>query len=144
MREPVTLYKMDELRTLVRDGWKFRPHGRLAWFQRVLWRLLVKMRAVGPHMKEEFQVIRLPCDADGVLAKIMEARVGLFRVHREPSEVLIGPETLSELLNAPELRDWTSPFTIDAKAAYGGSNGGRRVFNLPVHVVPTMEGVIVR
>lgn len=143
MREPVTLYRMDEKVTRIRDGWEFRPHGRLAWLQRLLWRALARMRAVGPHMTDKIEMIRLPCDGDTILEKIMQARVGLFAVYREPREVLIGPETLSELIGSPELRDWNSPFTIDATAAWGTANG-RRLFNLPVHVVPTMEGVIVR
>lgn len=141
MREPVTMYKMDQVTNMVRDGYHFQPHGRLAWLQRLLWRVLVKMRAVGPHFTETVQIVRLPCDADGVLAKIMEARHGLFAAHRKPSEVLIGPETLAELLGTPELRDWNSPLTINSQAMFGGE---RRMFDLPVHIVPQMEGVIVR
>jgi hypothetical protein len=144
MREPITLYKMETQTARIRDGWEFVPHGRLAWLQRLLWKSLLKMRAVGIHMTEEVKIVRLPCDADTVLGKIMEAREGLFRAYREPKEVLIGPETLAELLNAPELRDWHSPFTIDSQAAIGSRDGGRRMFGLPVHVVPTMEGVLVR
>jgi hypothetical protein len=143
-REPITLYKMDTLTTLVRDGWEFRPHGRLAWLQRFFWRRLIHMKAVGVHMTEEVRSVRLPCDADTVLGKIMEAREGLFRTYREPREVLIGPETLAELLNTPELREWHTPFTIDSQAAINDRSGGRRMFGLPVHVVPTMEGVVVR
>jgi hypothetical protein len=144
MREPITLYKMDALPVRIRDGWEFVPHGRLAWLQRILWRWLVKMRAVGVHMRDEVKIVRLPCDADTALGKIMEAREGLFRAYREPREVLIGPETLAELLNAPELRDWRSPFTIESRAAISDGHDGARMFNLPVHVVPTMEGVLVR
>lgn len=143
-RERIALYKMDTRTISVRDGWEFVPHGRMAWLQRLLWRSLVKMRAVGVHMADEVQTIRLPCDADTVLGRIMEARQGLFRAYREPSEVLVGPETLAELLNAPELRDLRSPFTIDSQATIGTRDGGRRIFDLPVHVVPTMEGVLVR
>lgn len=143
-REPITLYKMDTLTTRIPDGWAFSPHGRLAWFQRLLWRWLVKMRAVGVHMTDKVEFIRLPCDADTVLGKIMESREGLFKAYREPSEVLIGPETLAELIRAPELGGWNSPFTIDSRAAISDRDGGRRMFNLPAHVVPTMEGVIVR
>jgi hypothetical protein len=143
-REVIALYKTDMRTISVRDGWEFVPHGRLAWLQRFLWRRLVKMRAVGVHMRDEVQTVRLPCDADTILGKIMEAREGLFRAYREPSEVLIGPDTLAELLNAPELRGWNSPFTIDSQAAIGDRSGGRRMFNLPIHVEPTMEGVLVR
>jgi hypothetical protein len=144
MREPITLYKMDTKVTRIAGGWEFVPNGRMAWLQRLLWRCLVKMRAVGIHMTDEVKIVRLPCDADTVLGKIMESRQGLFRAYREPSEILIGPETLAELLNAPELRDWQSPFTIDSRASVGDGRGGRRLFDLPVHVVPTMEGVLVR
>jgi hypothetical protein len=143
-RERIALYKMDTRTIRIPDGWEFRPHGRLAWLQRLFWRWLVKMNAVGVHMTNEVQTIRLPCDADTVLGKIIEARQGLFRAYREPREVLIGPETLAELLNTPELRDWYSPFTIDSQAAIGDGSGRQRMFNLPVHVVPTMEGVLVR
>jgi hypothetical protein len=144
VRERIALYKMDTLTTAVRDGWSFTPHGRLAWLQRFLWRRLVKMGAVGVNLRDEVKIVRLPCDADTVLGKIIEAREGLFRAYREPKEVLIGPETLAELLNTPELRDWQSPFTIESRAAIGDRSGGKRMFNLPVHVVPTMEGVLVR
>jgi hypothetical protein len=138
-REPVTLYKMDTLTTLQPGGWEFCPHGRFAWLQRLFWKALLRMRAVESVTKEEGQVIRLPLSGDGIVERIFEAYEGLFKVHRQPEEVLIGPDTLSELLNAPEVRGFDSPFQFS-----GAMGFGRTMFNLPVSVIPQMEGVIVR
>lgn len=138
-RKPITLYKMDTISRPIRDGWELTPHGRLAWLHRLLWRLLVKLRAVGPRMTDEVKVIRLPLSGDGVVARIFEAREGLFATYREPKEILIGPDTLAELLNAPELRGYDSPFQFT-----GEMHNGRTLFSLPVTVLPQMEGVLVR
>src|SRR5688572_19522437 len=112
MREPITLYKMDYLPGIKDAGWQLAPHGRLAWLHRLLWWALVKLRAIAPAFEETVDVIRLPLNGDGIVERIFEAREGLFEVHRKPTEILIGPETLAELINAPELRGWNSPFSF--------------------------------
>lgn len=139
MREPITLYQMDTQIMSVRDGYEFRPRGRLAWLQRLCWWALVKMRAVGPHYTDEVKVIRLPLDGDGIVERIFQAYRGLHSIREKPSEILVGPETLSEILNSPEVRDYMGPFSFSGRAGFDNT-----LFNLPVHVLPQMEGVVVR
>lgn len=137
-RERVTLYRMGERISLRPVGFDLRPHGWLAWLHRALWWALHRLGALSQKFEEKVDILRLPVSNDDVLCAIMEAREGLFQVNRRPSEVLIGPHTLAELINCPELRDWNSPFRIDATAGFE-----RTLFNLPIRVVPQMEGVVV-
>lgn len=137
MARPFVLYQLDSVTSFVDNGWELFPHGRFAWLHRLLWWWLQHMGAVTTHYKEEIKLIRFPCDENGVLAKIMESNIGLLKRFHEPKEILIGPNTLSELLNLPELRDWNSPFCMEA-------SGGRSFNGLRITVLPQMEGVLVR
>jgi hypothetical protein len=134
----VQIYRMKEKSRLVHEGWKLRAHGRLAWLHRLLWRTLGKLDALAPAMNEYVDVLRLPLDNEGVFERIFKSRQDLFMRRRRPTEVLIGPSTLAELINCPELRDYSSPFAFSARAGFD-----RTIFDLPIRVIPQMEGVIV-
>jgi hypothetical protein len=138
VRNHVVLYRTDERTFRIHEGYELNAHGRLAWLHRWLWRMLNRMGAVAPAMKECVEIIRLPVDNDSIFQRIFEARHDLFNRNRRPAEVLIGPNTLSELISCPEIRDYGSPFSLDARAGFG-----KTIFNLPIRVIPQMEGVIV-
>lgn len=133
----VQYFRMAERTSLVPNGWKLNAHGRLAWLHRLLWRWLEKMGAVAQSYDEVVKTVRLPC-SDDVFRAILEQRSGLFEVSRKPKEILIGPHTLDELYSCPEMRDMMMKATMTARAGYG-----REFYNLPIRVVPQMEGVIV-
>lgn len=134
----VVLYKMEERTLRVQEGYKLNAHGRFAWLHRLAWRTLKRWGAVKPAMRDHVEVLRLPIDNDSIFQRIAEARYDLMSRRRKPAEVLIGPNTLSELIGCPELRDYGSPFCFTATAGFD-----RTIFNLPIRVVPQMEGVIV-
>jgi hypothetical protein len=96
------------------------------------------MGAIAPAMNEYVDVLRFPMDNGSVFERIFESRRDLFMRHRKPSEVLIGPNTLAELINCPELRDYAAPIGFTAPAGFD-----RTIFNLPIRVIPQMEGVVV-
>jgi hypothetical protein len=110
----------------------------MAWLHRLLWRSLQRLGALVPAMNEYVSVLRFPMDNDTVFGRIFESRRDLFANHRRPSEVLIGPNTLSELMDCPELRDYPSPIDFTAQCGFG-----KTIFSLPIRVVPQMEGVVV-
>jgi hypothetical protein len=134
----VQIYSMKEKTRLVHEGYSLRPHGRLAWLHRMLWRALEKLGALSPAMNQYVDVLRLPLDNDSIFERIFESRHDLFARHRRPAEVLIGPNTLAELINCPEVRDYPSPFIFTARAGFD-----RTIFDLPIRVLPQMEGVVV-
>ena len=137
-RNFVQTFKLDARSTFIPNGWGLRAHGRLAWLHRALWRILTKLGALSQSMEERVEVLRLPVDNDNIFQRILEAHEGAFANYARPTKVLIGPATMADLLNCPELRNWNSPFSFDAKAGFN-----RTIFNLPIYVVPQMEGVIV-
>jgi hypothetical protein len=134
----VQIYRTVEKTRFLHEGWELNPRGRLAWLQRLFWRALGKMGALSPAMNEYVEVLRFPMDNDSVFRCIFESQSDLFMRHRRPSEVLIGPNTLSELIACPELRDYPSPISFNAHCGFG-----KTIFNLPIRVVPQMEGVVV-
>lgn len=134
----VQIYRMQQSTRLIHEGYELYAHGRLAWLSRWLWRALQRLGALKPAMNEYADVLRLPLDNDSIFERIFKSRRDLFAHNRRPVEVLIGPGTLSELINCPELRDYSSPFSFSAQAGFD-----RKIFDLPIRVVPQMEGVVV-
>lgn len=137
--EPITLYKMDLRVAMAPNGYELSPRGRLAWLHRLLWRALLKMGAIRTSMKETVEVIRLPLSGDSILERIFNAREGMLKTYRKPREILIGPQTLAELISCPDLRDSYQAFSFTGRAGFD-----RMLYNLPIHVEPQMEGVLIR
>ena len=134
----VQLFRTEQRIRRVRDGWSLRPHGRLAWLHTLLWKCLVRLNALSQSFVEEVDTLRLPISNDEVFHRILEARDDLFQNHRRPRRILIGPKTLGELIGCEELRSWPSAFQFHAEAGFN-----RTLFDLPIEVVPQMEGVVV-
>lgn len=138
MRPRVTVCKMQERITRIHDGYELNAHGRFAWLHRFMWHKLKEWGAIGPAMRDHVEVLRLPVDNDSIFDRIFESYHDRFANYCQPTEVLIGPDTLSELISCPELRGYNSPFSFNAQAGFG-----KTIFNLPIRVVPQMEGVVV-
>lgn len=138
MSARVVLYHTEERHFRVQEGYKLNAHGRFARLHRWVWRMLKRHGVVVSAMKDCVEVIRLPIDNDSIFQRICEARHDLFSRNRRPSEVLIGPNSLAELINCPEIRNYGSPFSFDARVGFG-----KTIFNLPIRVLPQMEGVLV-
>lgn len=153
-RQVIELYTMKRKITKIPNGHKLNAHGRLARVHRFLWRTLERMGALAQAYDDHEKVIRIPFDADSAFEKIEEGYGNLMEFDRQPFEVLIGPRTLSELMHCRELRDYNYPFTMEAQTerweqphrSYPGdptSRPVRKIFNVPIRVVPQMEGVLV-
>lgn len=150
MKRRIEVYKMSQTTLQIPSGQELNAHGRLAWLQRMLWHWLEKMGALNQAYRESVEVIRLPLTADEILDRIVEQYEGLFEVDRIPKEVLIGSSTLADLLSCDQLRHFPERFGFDADVEYTldkrrdpTAPRRRRIYNLPITVVPQMDGVLV-
>lgn len=137
MRTEIELYGFEEKRIRIRDGWIIRPRGRFAKLQKWLWDKLVRADAIVPNYADSYKVRRVLLDGDGIVERIFQAKCEVEFANRRPTEILIGPATLRELVNDPAIRD-TDMFTF-----HGTIGHGRGLYSLPVKVLPWMEGIAI-
>lgn len=109
---------------------------------RAAWWLLQKLNALTPYMETVRQWDYVP-DKQGPLHEAM-----LWAVNRDLRYIadgkavfIIGGATFSELTKAPVFREhmmfMTGPFAMN------DSYHGRRMFDIPIHIVPGMVGMAV-
>jgi len=109
---------------------------------RAAWWLLQKLGALTPYMETVRRWDYVPHEQKP-LHEAMLAAVDhdLRYVYERKAVFIIGGKTFSELCNAPAFRDQmmfvTGPFGMSDPFH------GRRMFDIPIHVVPSMVGMAV-
>ncbi len=113
---------------------------------RAAWWLLNKLGALRPFFESVQRWEYVPHNQAPLHEAMMKAiDYDLRYIENGKAVFIIGGQTFSELVSAPAFRDqmrfMTGPFYLD-----GGSRDpyhGRRMFDVPVHVVPGMVGMAV-
>ena len=139
MRNVIQLYEPRERSFYQPSGHKLHAHGRLGWLHRLLWRALLRMGAIKVNTEETIKVYRVLIDEEALFDRVRANLDAILRRGETPKEILLGPDTFSEMMNSPELRGYNAPFSFDMRYGYNKS-----LYGLPVHVLPWMEGVLVR
>jgi hypothetical protein len=124
-----------------KDRWTFTPKGRLQFLQRWAWKLLLKTGGISNFIGERVEYRRINFDGKSALDKIMSARSATFEMHRDPAHLLIGAETFAEIMGDPAMRDMA--MCASGPSFKGEMGFGRRIFDLPVTVVPWMQGLVL-
>jgi hypothetical protein len=146
-RQVVDLYTMERVTFQVPAGYELRHDGRFAGLKKKVWNFLIRKGILVQSFRDHEEVKRVHLDGHDLFNRICEHYYNLLDACRNPSQVLIGPNTMSELMNLPQLRDYSgSPFEFTAHGERSDMiRGGpvRRAFDLPVRVVPQMEGIVI-
>lgn len=106
------------------------------------WWLLKKLNALEPYMETVRRWEYVPHKQDALHEAMLKAiDYDIEYIARGEAVFIIGGETFSELVDSPAFRDnmrfSTGPFM--ARDAYGG----RRMYDIPIHVVSNMTGIAV-
>lgn len=146
-RQMVDLYDFKEVTFKVPSGYELRVTGRFGGIATKMWRFLIRKGLLVQSFRDDVKVTRVHLDGGDLFDKIYRHYYSLLAACRDPERVLIGPNTMAELMNLPQLRDYAGgPFQFTAHGErIDEVRGGRirRAFNLPVQVVPQMEGVVI-
>lgn len=109
---------------------------------RAAWWLLGKLKALDPYFEKVHRWEYVPHQQAALHEAMLKAVDHDLRYVADGKAVfIIGGATFSELVSAPAFRDqmlfMTGPFAM--------SDGyhGRRMFDIPIHVVPNMTGMAV-
>lgn len=122
---------------LMLGAYKFVPHGRTAWLQRLAWRFLTWRAALAPAYEPKITVTQHLIDADKFIENIIRQKRALFDGFRkEGQRLLIGSEDYAELMSSPEVRE--HHFAFQAEVGMG-----RSIVGLTVEVIPWMRGAVV-
>jgi hypothetical protein len=135
MSNIVTMSYLEETLTPFRtDAYELKPNGRLAFFQKWMWKLLHKMDVLKPYWDTSVEIKRVLIDTKKFADDLIDAYGKCFP-HSRPKHVYMGPAEFERLA----MDEWNGGmFTFDIKLGYNGV-----LFNLPVTVVPHMNGVLI-
>ena len=133
----ITMHYYDEetVRFLT-PAYEFKPHGRLQWLQRWMWRMLFKMEALEDHFDQKTEYKKVIIDRGSVAKNLLAAYHESFP-RNKPRQVYMGHKQFEEL-TGNHLDHYLVGFTFDIDMNWEG-----RVFNLPITVLSNMDGVLI-
>lgn len=138
--QEIALYDREESILRIPNGYVLHPRGRFAKLQRWLWDKARRSGLLVQSFDDKVEYRRIAIEPHRILTdKVMAAIDTVYRFGHTPSEILMGPETLRELINEPLLRN-TDAFSV----RLGDAHTNRELFGLTLHVLPWMEGMLVR
>lgn len=129
----MAFHRPEIARTVDLDKWSFAPVKKWAWLHRAAWWFLGKTGALSNTVSEKISYKEIVIDKDSVSETILRAMDEMSIMNVRPSSVLMGPEHFDKALY--EMRD-TYSFTIEM-------GYHRKIYGLPVTIVPWMRGVVV-
>jgi hypothetical protein len=137
MRNKISMaYTTEKTKLVLTPAYEFRPVGRFIFLQKWLWQWLMKFGALKQHWDETVECKRVDIDRDDFGNRLWEAYSKCFP-YTKPKQVFMGPDEFEELARTSQYENRV-PFTFDIKMGYNGL-----LFDLPVTVVPHMNGVLI-
>lgn len=127
-------YLRDKTVYVPTDAKRFVPKGRFAFLQKWLWSWLVKMGALEDHMDQTVKVEKIEFRKKDFADRLLDAYGACFP-NKQPTHVYMGPAEFEELMfmNCNYIQ-----LDFDVKIGYD-----RKMFGLPVTVVPHMKGCLI-
>lgn len=127
-------YLRDKIIHVPTDAKRFVPKGRLAFLQRWLWSWLNKFGSLEEHLDREVKVEKIEFRKKDFADRLIDAYLSCFP-DKQPTHVYIGPAEFEELMFIN-----SNYVSLDFSVQMGYN---RRMFNLPVTVVPYMKGCLI-
>lgn len=127
------------------DAYVFKPVGRLKQIQRGLWWALRKFGSLELYWSKQSKYKRINFSSKTFADNLTNAYSKCFSNRERPSRVFIGPGEFEQLAYQPFHGLSMSTFDIPLSTGYTDALGQSRskIFNLPVTVVPHMNGVLI-
>jgi len=120
------------------EAYEFNPTGKWIGLQKWLWKLLGKMGALKQFWDNEQTTTRIEFNGDDFGKYLMQSYSNCFP-NTEPKHVYIGPREFDGLMYDREVAQKIGmAFSFQTKMGYN-----HKMFNLPVTVVPHMNGVLI-
>lgn len=137
MRNHITMafQRPEHISYVSMDEWAFTPQKRWRWLHQAAWWFLRKTKGVGNMVKDRTEYRTVTINAKNVADTIVRSMKELHIAHMRPKQVFMGPSQIDELHADPRFYD---PLRFTAPVGFN-----RKVFGLPVTVVPWMDGVLV-
>ncbi len=130
---------------------KSKKFGRFGFLQKWCWWFLNRTGCVKQHFDKNQLVKSVVIDKDKAATEIIrlaEDQLSRFRSER-PKKILMGGEQFRSLLNEPSIQNMQR-FSFDVQFSQSRPrredepySTGTTVFNVPVDVIPWMDGVLV-
>jgi hypothetical protein len=117
------------------ESYQPKPDGKWPWAQKILFALLTRLGCRKDLANETVKVERVIIDRDDLMDRILTCHDNMIdHFDMEPDVLLIGPETLEELMNQPRI-DQILCFDLEYRS-------GMKVMDLVVVVIPWMKGIL--
>lgn len=144
MSQVITVCESRIKRVRLQEGYELRPTGRLASLQTKLWNWCKSRGIIAPHLVEHEKVIQIVIDEADLFDRIWKQYSGLMETFTNLKAVYMGKREFAELMQRRDLHDYNGgPFSVNSTGSFTSHTGHRHLFNLPVHVLPHMQGILI-
>lgn len=129
----MTFARPEFVRMVSFDKWHFSPRKWWVWLHKAAWWFLRKTGGVSNAIKDTVEYKQIVIDRQRVADQIIAAMEEMHILHIKPARVFMGPEQFDEAMMEVG-RDYNFEILM---------GHDRRMFGLPVTVVPWMRGILV-
>lgn len=120
------------------DAYKYE---RRNWFSDQLWKLLVKMGCIQSVVDTTEVYYTATFHSDDIAKAVLKVMHSMQMAHMVPKHVYMSNAVFEQLIHeARYTHERYNTFLIQME--HGGA-GGRRLYNVPVTIIPHMEGILV-
>jgi hypothetical protein len=127
-------YKRRSSRVTHPDVWSYK---RINFLTDWCWKYLLKKGALTNFIEDKEKISVIKIDEDKLYKQITLALRGLYSVDYKIKKIYMGPEVLEQCLY--EKTDLgTHPLNFDVTL-----NKDRKIFGIPVEVIPHMKGILI-
>lgn len=139
----ITMHWYRETRTMVQTpSYEFNRSPKWwSFVQDWAWKLLLKTGGLKPWFDEKIEVKKATFNRQDLAKYIFNAKMHIqYDMNHVPKHIYMGGAQFQEFLNMPYDNLTATGFTIDMVRH---SYEGRKIFEVPVTIVPWMDGVLI-
>ena len=140
----MAFYESAGYEPMVTSAWEFEFSGIWKWLQLWCFWFLKWSKSAQPFLDRRQLVTEVVIDKEKVVRLIIaEAIEQIYKTNNKPRRIYIGRKQIESLLSDPHNLPYLMAKPVDFEVELAKSKAGYDLFNVPVEIIPWMDGILV-
>lgn len=116
------------------DAYWFKPVGRFAWLQKLLWKILYRFGALNSYWEKTTSYERIDVNCDDLLKQLRQSIQEVQYSGRKPKTIYIGASDFEDLVCTTDVYQYMH---------FNMEDNDRKIYGIHVEILPWMQGILV-